>query len=67
MLFAFDGRFRVSRRHFCFRQDQAGVNKNLTSRDAAHLSFYGKNPIMWSWVPYFRFSLPATGSSGDQH
>ena len=38
-------------------QDQPAVIKTSLQVTARTLNFYGKNRNMWSWVPYFRFSL----------
>jgi hypothetical protein len=48
-------------------QDQPGVVRTSLQVTARTLSFHGKNPKMWSWVPEFKFSLTKGRNSGDQH
>ena len=48
-------------------QDQPGIIKTSLQVTTRTLNFYGKNRNMWSWVPYFRFSLTRDRGSGDQH
>ena len=48
-------------------QDQPGIIKTSVQVTARTLNFHGKNDKMWSWVPYFRFSLTRDRGSGDQH
>src|SRR3712207_4019389 len=48
-------------------QDQPGIIKTSLQVTARTLNVYGKNPKMWSWVPFFRFSLTRDRNSGDRH
>ncbi|HYR75910.1 MAG TPA: hypothetical protein VEM96_08710 [Pyrinomonadaceae bacterium] len=48
-------------------QEQPAVIKTSLQVTARTLNFYGKNRNLWSWVPYFRFSLTRDRGSGDQH
>ena len=48
-------------------QDQPGVIRTSIQVTARTLNFYRTNRNMWSWVPYFRFSLTRDRSSGDVH
>lgn len=57
----------VSSRTSAAGQDQPGVIKTSLQVTARTLNFHGKNPNMWSWVPYFRFSLIRDRNSGDLH
>lgn len=65
MLFALVVGLLVAARTSAAGQDQPGINKTSLQVTARTLNFYGKNRNMWSWVPYFKFSL--TRGSGDQH
>jgi hypothetical protein len=48
-------------------QDQPGIIKTSVQVTARTLNFHGTNRNMWSWVPYFRFSLTRDRNSGDVH
>ncbi len=48
-------------------QDQPAVIKSSVQVTARTLNFHGKNRNMWSWVPFFRFTLTRDRNSGDVH
>ena len=48
-------------------QDQPGIIKPSVQVTARTLNFHGKNRNMWSWVPFFRFTLTRDRNSGDVH
>ena len=48
-------------------QDQPGVIRTSIQVTARTINFYRANRNMWSWVPYFNFSLTRDRASGDQH
>ena len=48
-------------------QGQPGIVLPTLQVTARTLNFHGQNRKMWSWVPYFRFSLTRGRGSGDQH
>ena len=67
MLFALMAGPLVSSGTSAAGQDQPGVIRTSIQVTARTLNFYRTNRNMWSWVPYFRFSLTRDRSSGDVH
>ena len=67
MLFSLVVCLLISSGTYAVGQDQPGIVLPSLQVTARTLDFHGQNRKMWSWVPFFRFSLTRARGSGDVH